>query len=184
MRRRALRIAGAALLAALAMPAAAAAGPTGSVTLTLIENEAHHVETFPEQQVEGFPDQPAWTSGRTVAYWGKFTSQNVPPGSYRATCMWLANKYWPNSEQHKQDKRLSCTIVIAFKAPAAPPHEPSGVVLQGLVRRPVGNGELFALGYRRQLAITGGSGDYSGVRGYANIRLPWKIAFPNGLSAA
>jgi hypothetical protein len=180
--RRALRVAGAALLAALAMPAAAAAGPPASVSLNLIKEEARHVETFPDQP-------PPWTSGRMLAYWGKFTSQSVPPGSYRATCMWLANNYWPHSDRHKQDKRLSCTIVIAFKAPAPPPAEPSGLVLEGLVRRPVGNGqpfaqELFARGYRRQLAITGGSGDYSGVHGFANIRLPWKIVFPNGLSPA
>ena len=178
MRRGALRIAGAALLTALAMPAVAAAGPA-SVTLNLIKGEARHVDT---------PDQPPpWTSGRTLAYCGKFTSANVPPGSYRATCMWLANPYWPNSATHRQDKRLFCTIVIAFKAPAPPPAEPSGVVLEGLVRRPIGNDEpfakeLFARGYRRQLAITGGSGDYSGARGFASIRLPWKIVFPNGLS--
>jgi hypothetical protein len=182
MRRTALKVAGAALLAALAMAAAAAAAPPPALTLNLIEDEAHHVQTFPDT-----PPGP-WTSGRTLAYWGKFTAQGAPPGSYRATCMWLANKYWPHSDEHKQDKRLSCTIVIAFEAPhgapGTPPREPSGLVLQGLVRRPVGDGELFATGYRRQLAITGGSGDYSGVHGYASIRVDWKIVFPNGLSPA
>jgi hypothetical protein len=178
MRRTALSVAGTALLVALAIPAAAAAGP--SVTLELTKADARHIETFPDQP-------PPWTSDRTFAYWGKFTSQSVPPGSYRATCMWLASPYWPHSNKHKQDKRLSCTIIIAFEAPA--PAEPSGVVLEGLVRRPVGNGEpyaqeLFALGYRRQLAITGGFGDYSGLRGFASIRLPWRIVFPNGLSPA
>jgi hypothetical protein len=181
MRRTALMLAAATLLGALEMPAAAPAAPPGSVTLDLIPTEARHVETFPDPPVP-------WTAGRTLAYWGKFTSQNVPPGSYRATCMWLANKYWPHSPKHKQDKRLSCTIVIAFKA-QAPDSEPSGVILEGFVRRPVGGDEpfakeLFARGYGRQLAITGGSGAYSGAHGYASIRSSWTIDFPNGLSPA
>jgi hypothetical protein len=120
-----------------------------------------------------------------MAYWGKFTSQNTPPGSYRATCTWPANKHWPNSAKHKQDKRVSCSIVIAFKAPPAPPGTASpqlnGLVLQGLVRRPAVDGELFSRKSPRQVAITGGSGAYAGAHGFARITAPWRIVFPNGV---
>jgi hypothetical protein len=178
MRRTARTVAGAVLFGALAIAAAPAAAQPASVTLNLIENDADHVQIF--------PDQPGWIPGRTLVYWGKFTAQGAQPGSYRATCTWLADDYWPNSVEHKQDRRLSCTVVIAFKAPPAPagasPREPSGLVLEGLVKRPTGDGELFARrGYHRELAITGGSGAYREARGRANIRHSWKIIFPDGL---
>lgn len=180
MRRVPLTVISAALVAASAMTASAAAQqpPPPSISLSLIPAEARHVQTF--------PDQPSrWVSGRTMAYWGKFTSQNTPPGSYRATCTWPANTHWPNSVKHKQDKRLSCSIFIAFKAPPAPPGSLppalNGLILQGLVRRPAVDGELFSRGSARQLAITGGSGAYGGAHGFARIKSPWRIVFPNGV---
>jgi hypothetical protein len=181
VRRVPLTVIGAALVAASAMAAsgAAAAGPPPpSVSLSLIPAEARHVQTF--------PDQPSrWVPGRTMAYWGRFTSQNTPPGSYRATCTWPANKHWPHSVRHKQDKRLSCRIVIAFKAPPAPagnaPPALNGLILQGLERRPLIDGELFSRGPARQLAISGGSGAYGGAHGVASIAFPWRIVFPNGV---
>jgi hypothetical protein len=181
MRRIGLTVAGCALLTALVITPAATAGPLPSVTLKLDEATARHVQTFPVN------DTGVWTFGRTLVYWGKFTSDNTQPGSYRATCTWLAADHWPNS--HKQDRRLSCTVVLAFKAPPsappAAPNEPSGLVLEGLVKRPKDDGPLFARpGYRRQLAITGGSGAYRDVRGRANIRQRWKIIFPDGLPPA
>jgi hypothetical protein len=181
MRRVGPTVIGGALLVALAMTAAATAGPPPAVTLNLDEHAARHVQTFPVN------DTGSWSPGRTLVYWGRFTSQNAQPGSYRATCTWLADEHWPNS--HKQDRRLSCTVVLAFKAPpAAPgagPNEPSGLVLEGLLKRPKHDGQLFARpGYRRQLAITGGSGAYREVRGHANIRHSWSISFPGGLPPA
>jgi hypothetical protein len=181
MRRTALTVAGAVLLGTLATGAATADALQPSVTLNLIPNDAHHVQIFPAQTVS------SWTPGRTLVYWGRFTAQGAQRGSYRATCTWLADEHWPQS--HKQDRRLTCTVVIAFKAPpspaAGPPRQPSGLVLEGLVKRPKGDGELFARpGYRRQLAITGGSGAYRDARGRADISHAWVINFPDGLPPA
>jgi hypothetical protein len=194
MRHSAPTATGAVLLVALAVAApsaqaartrAAAPNPQpGVTTLYLLEDDADHVQTFP-----GSPGP--WTAGRTVAYWGRFTdkspAQSSRPviGSYRATCMWLAQPYWPNSPKHKQDKRLSCTVVIAFKAGPVPPDAPraelDGFVLQGLMRRPRNDGELFATRYLRDVAIAGGTGKYKGAQGYADIKTAWKIVIHYGL---
>jgi hypothetical protein len=190
MRRAALTVAGVALLCApgTAAPSArAASAPVVSiaqpslVTLYLLPAETDH-----------FPRHPApWTAGRTVSYWGKFTdkspSMNPRPvtGSYRATCMWLAEPFWPTSQKHKQDKRLSCTIVMAFNAASSPPWTPGAeldaFVLQGLVRRPRLDNELFGTRYLRDLVVVGGTGKYKGAQGYADIKTAWKISIHYGL---
>jgi hypothetical protein len=191
MRRAALTVAGATLLWALATatpsarasgaPAVASIAQPSQVTLYLFPADADH-----------FPRHPApWSPGRTVSYWGKFTDQSPSMttrpviGSYRATCMWLAEPFWPSSQDHKQDKRLSCTIVLAFKAPSSPQWTPAAeldaFVLQGLVRRPRLDNELFGTRYLRDLVVVGGTGKYKGAQGYADIKTAWKISVHYGL---
>lgn len=176
MRRTTLRLAGAALLAALAMAApssqtagaraAATLAPTGGLTLDVTPGGGRQVEIFPGG---GGP----WNAGRTLGYWGKFTGSET--GSYRATCIWLADKKWPHSK--KQDNRLFCTILLGFEAGPPGTQDPnaSGLVLQGLVKRPPVNDVLFEYGSTRQLAITGGTGDYKGAQGVADIQVLRKI---------
>jgi hypothetical protein len=176
MRRTALRVVGAPLLAVIAMlapslqPASARAGMTlatlPDVDLRVTSGEARKAEIPPGG---GGP----WHAGRTMGYWGKFTGLlTSETGSYRATCTWLANKKWPTSP--KQDPRFLCTVVLAFVTP--PGRDPDGMVLQGLVRRPAGNGNLFEYGSARQLVITGGTGIYRGAYGVANIQQSWMIS--------
>ena len=181
MRRTALRLAGVALVAAVAIvapslqPASARTGMTlatpPDIALQVTSTKAHRVEIPPGA---GGP----WHAGRTLGYWGKFTRpMTSETGSYRATCTWLANKKWPNSP--KQDPRFLCTVVLAFVKP--PAQDPNGLVLQGLVRRPVGNGDLFQDGSTRPLVITGGTGIYRGAYGIATIQ-PWMISISYDLA--
>ena len=96
MRRTALTVAGAALLVR-----ACDGGdppPLRSSTLYLTKSAAHHTQIYPRKP-------GPWIHGRDVGYWGKFTSPGTQGGSYRATCMWLANTQWPTNP--KQDDRLS-----------------------------------------------------------------------------
>jgi hypothetical protein len=62
-------------------------------------------------------------------------------------------------------------------------HNPntSGVVLQGLVRRPASGKQLFEQTSVRKLVVSGGTGTYSGAYGYANLSLPWIIVVSYGL---
>lgn len=190
MRRTALRVAGVALLAALTMATPSSELASGRVAmpspqpdevdLYLKSEDAHHVP---------FPKEPGpWTAGRPVAYWGRFTNSpntdtSTVMGSYRATCVWLAEKHWPQSPKHKQDNRLSCTIVIGFKPLGG---QLNGLVLQGLVKRPENDGELFQnqKGFKRELAIVGGTGMYRGAQGYADVSGDWAILVHYGLARA
>jgi hypothetical protein len=149
------------------------------VDLYLKSADAHHVPRFPN-------GSGSWTAGRTVAYWGRFTNSpntntSAVMGSYRATCTWLAEEYWPNSPKHKQDNRLSCTIVIGFKPQGGRLNE---LVLQGLVKRPENDGELFEKGFKRELPVVGGTGMYRGAQGYADVSGDWAILIHYGLARA
>lgn len=95
--------------------------------------------------------------------------------------MWLANTQWPTNP--KQDDRLSCTIVIAFedRPPGVQNRDVSGVVLQGLVKRPIGGKQLFERPTARKLVVTGGTGTYAGAYGYADLSLEWIIVVHYGL---
>jgi hypothetical protein len=171
MRRGAIMVAVVTLSCSLATAAPAAAT---TIVLSLQDTAAHRTEIYPRKNGR-------WIHGRTFGYWGTFTAIGTPGGSYRATCLWLANTKWPNIA--KQDNRLSCTVVISFQdGPLSPlnPHA-SGFVLQGLVKRPVGKEHLFARPSMRQLVVTGGTGWYAGAYGYAELRLPWTIAIHYGL---
>jgi hypothetical protein len=170
MRRAALMLAGVAFLCALATATPATALP---LTLRLIKDDAHHTRIYPRTHAP-------WIHGQTEGYWGKFTSLGTQGGSYRATCTWLANMKWPASP--KQDNRLSCTVVIAFQAglPKVADANASGVVLQGLVKRPVGKQRLFEAPSVRRLVVTGGTGTYAGAYGYADLG-PWLIVIHYGL---
>lgn len=168
---RRIGVTGAALLCALAVGAPATALP---LELSLTPTAAHHTRIYPRKP-------GPWIHGQTVGYWGKFTSLGTLGGSYRATCTWLANMTWPTNA--KQDKRLSCTIVVAFQEPTPPAQNlnASGIVLQGLVTRPVGNTELFERPSVRRLVVMGGTGVYAQAYGYADLRLPWVVAVHYGL---
>jgi hypothetical protein len=164
MRRIALSVAVATLLAlvAAAGPSADPAGAKDPFTLTT---------TAPGPGVVMFPGGPK-KAGRTVGYWGKFTG--VETGSYRATCVWLADPTWPSSTTHKQDNRFDCNIVLSFRGSGGNT-DGGGLVLQGLVKRPPANHVLFDYASPRQLAITGGTGDYQGAQGWADIQTAGKI---------
>jgi hypothetical protein len=168
---RRITVAGAAFLCALATAAPAAAA---KLELYLTKSAAHHTQIYPRKP-------GPWIHGQTIGYWGKFTSPGTQGGSYRATCMWLANTQWPTNP--KQDDRLSCTIVIAFedRPPGVQNRDVSGVVLQGLVKRPIGGKQLFERPTARKLVVTGGTGTYAGAYGYADLSLEWIIVVHYGL---
>jgi hypothetical protein len=170
---RLITLAGATFFCALAT-----AAPATATKLELyLQHKAHHTRVYPREP-------GPWIHGQTMGYWGKFTSPGTLGGSYRGTCVWLANNKWPTSP--KQDNRLSCTIVIAFELQSPPAQNPeaSGVVLQGLVKRPVGSKQLFEEPSVRKLVVTGGTGAYGGAYGYADLRLPWTIVVYYGLLPA
>jgi len=141
----------------------------GSLTLNLTLGKQGNVLMSP-----GGPNK----AGRTWGYWGKFTGTRT--GSYRGTCVWLADKTW-KAHNPKQDYRLACSIIFAF-APVkpVPPSSKFGdaVVVEGLVRRPrVGDDpNLFQYPSFRELAVTGGTGKYRGQRGFVNATAPNIIA--------
>jgi hypothetical protein len=178
MRRTGLRAAGAVLLA---LPAVAGPPTSAHASATVATVQGLTVQGFgldlthgTGHRVQIYPAGPgAWKPGRTLGYWGRFTGNET--GSWRATCIWLADQKWPNSK--KQDNRLFCTVILSFRAglAGAPDPNASGLVLQGLVKRPPANGVIFEYPSNRQLAITGGTGKYKGAQGYADIRLAWRI---------
>jgi hypothetical protein len=184
MRRTAFTVACAALLAALAIAAAATAARATDLNLDLIPDKADHEQTYPATP-------GPWTRGRTVAYWGRFKQQSgsapsMVTGSYRATCIWLAARYWPNSPTHRQDNRLSCTIVLGFRPLDG---KLSSLILQGLVKRPalddeLLDDELFSEGFKRDLAVTGGTGKYSAAHGVADIQVKWTMLITYALPPA
>ena len=57
--------------------------------------------------VPGPPGQP----GRTWGYWGSFAGWR--PGSYRATCAWLADPTW-GTTHGRRDNRVLCTVLLSF----------------------------------------------------------------------
>jgi hypothetical protein len=175
----------AALLAALAMAAAATAARATDLNLDLIPAAADHEQIYPATPVP-------WTRGRTVGYWGRFKQQggnatSSVRGSYRATCIWLADRYWPNSPTHRQDNRLSCTIVFGF-TPLGGTY--SSLILQGFVKRPAPDDdpsdelkdELFSEGFKRNLAVTGGTGAYQAAHGVADIQVSWTMLITYALA--
>jgi hypothetical protein len=185
MRRTALRLAGVALVAALAIAAAATAARADDLNLDLIRDKADHEQIYPATP-------GPWTRGRTVAYWGRFKQQSgsassMVTGSYRATCIWLAARYWPNSPTHRQDNRLSCTIVLGFTPLGG---QLSSLILQGLVKRPAldtqlsDDDELFSEGFKRDLAVTGGTGKYKAAHGVADIQVKWTMLITYALPPA
>jgi len=112
------------------------------------------------------------TPGRTWGYWGRLTSTDsyALSGSYRATCVWLANSAWA-ADPKKRDSRMSCTLVMSFRADSSPPGTPNGgsLVAQGLIRRPKHKDTLFKSGSARQLAIVGGTGRFLGRLGSVDL---------------
>jgi len=184
MRRIGPRAVGAAALALLAFagtvegPPRAHAGPPppppkippGSVTLTFKADQEHRAP------IKG--GDPG-LAGRTWGYWGRLTSLDAyqVSGSYRATCVWLANPTW-GSRPKQRDSRMDCTVLMSFRASAAPIATPNGgtMVAQGLVRRPANKENLFARSSSRQVAIVGGTGRFLGRRGSMDLRsAPTKI---------
>jgi hypothetical protein len=161
MRRTGITAAGAALVCAI-LVAAPGAGATAGLRLTVTPS-GPGVQLF-----AGGPNN----AGRTVGYWGDLSGSKT--GSYRATCVWLANPRWPHSQKHKQDNRFACTIFLNFWTPTAN-QDGGGLVLQGLVRRPKAGETLFEYPSNRQLAVTGGTGDYQGAQGWADLKTRMSI---------
>jgi hypothetical protein len=174
MRRTALRVGGAALLALVAMAGRwSAPEPAHAATVS------YYFKPTPGYQhrapIKG--GEPG-TPGRTWGYWGRLDGiQNKNPlntptsGSYRATCVWLADLMWA-SDPKKRDNRMLCTVLLSFHAlPTSSPYVPNGgsVVLQGLVKRPPKKETLFANPSARLLAITGGTGPFKEARGFAEL---------------
>jgi hypothetical protein len=176
MRSFASRVAGALVVtviaasAALSSPAVAALPPVDPLAaLTLTADHEDRAVLVP-----GAPGRP----DRSVGYWGKLSGDM--PGSYTATCVWLADTHW-NASSNKQDNRMFCTILLSFRLQHRGPTDPNGggLVLQGLVKRPPAGHNLFENPSNRQLAIAGGSGPYKQARGFANLKgAPTIMVYP------
>jgi hypothetical protein len=92
-------------------------------------------------------------------------------GSYRATCVWLANHHWGSHDA--VDNRMTCQLLLSFKAlsTGGPGIRNGGsIVAQGLINRPSGTTGLFQRPSPRRLAITGGTGPYESSRGFIDLR--------------
>jgi hypothetical protein len=116
-------------------------------------------------------DGPPRAAGRSWGFWG--TVEGDRSGSYRATCVWLANDHWGPGDA--VDNRMTCTLVLSFRAqqPAGPGIRNGGsLVAQGLINRPPGTSPLFLQASQRRLAITGGTGPFESGRGYIDLRTP------------
>jgi hypothetical protein len=164
------RIARVALVAACLASAAGASAPATAVSaqfsalgLTVPSDRGHHTVI-----VGGEPGQ----AGRTWGYWGTFRAWR--PGSYRATCSWLAGQTWGAGGS---DSRFLCTLVVTFCAGPGGVGTPNGgtLIAQGLVRKPEVHHNLFERASHRRLALTGGTGMFRGARGSVNLSSPGTI---------
>jgi hypothetical protein len=113
------------------------------------------------------------TAGRTWGYWGRLTGTNGYglSGSYRATCVWLADKDW-NARPDQRDNRMSCTVEMSFRSvPTTVVAKRNGgsLVAQGLIKRPHDKGFLVGEGSPRRIAIVGGSGSFVGRSGSLDL---------------
>lgn len=148
-------------LARLAVTAEASTASANGTSIDLIVPATH------EHSVLISAGQPA-PVGQTWGYWGwlqRLTSTVTKWGSYRATCVWLANL-------GSADNRTMCTIVLSRGFPRPNGQKPKGgsLVAQGLVTLPLSNTGLFAAASARKLPITGGTGPYNGSRGRMTIQ--------------
>jgi hypothetical protein len=169
VRRIAIGVAGVVLLAIAALAAGLGqAQAQAGISLPLTPSQERSVPL-----IRGKPGVP----GRTWAYWGRFTSPDTPTtrgesGSYRATCIWLANVAWKTNPA-KRDPRLSCTLVLSFRActrtGGAFARNGGTLVLHGLVKRPKKGVGLLAGKSPRLLAIAGGTGAFDGALGSAAL---------------
>lgn len=156
-------------LAAITMPAATAQGPSGdaygSLTLHVPPTGEHHAVIVP-----GPPGQP----GRSWGYWGRFTGWR--PGSYRATCAWLADPTW-GTTHGRRDNRVLCTVLLSFCSGPGGLGQPNGgsLVLHGLVTRPGVHENLFEDRSTRRLALIGGTGVFSRATGTADLTTAHQI---------
>jgi hypothetical protein len=160
MRRIALRLAGAAVLVSVTAATQAVPPAQASTVVNL---------TFQQERYAVIVPGPPGKAGRVWGYWGRFTG--TESGSYRATCVWLANKSWA-TDPKKRDRRYFCSVVLSFRARPNPPGPDLGgtLIAQGLINRPRAPAGLFARGSDRPLAITGGAGRYAGRQGSATLQ--------------
>jgi hypothetical protein len=113
------------------------------------------------------------TSGRTWGYWGRLTGTDGYglSGSYRATCVWLADKAW-KTDPDRRDNRMSCTVEMSFRSvrtTITAVRNSGSLVAQGLVRRPHDKKFLVSEGSPRRIAIVGGDGSFVGRRGTLDL---------------
>jgi hypothetical protein len=139
MRRTALRVAGAAIIASTAVTfvARGSVQSTNPMAFTLVAASTPGV-TFDVEPTD------------MLGYSGDLTDGNSDVGSYRATCVQLGET---------GDARLSCNIVLSFT------HDASTLIAEGLVNRPAPNQGLFQATPPqdhpfRKLVVTGGTADY------------------------
>ena len=141
MRRTGLTIAGVLFATvALAVTAKDSAQPATSQTLNLTASSQHRV----------YPSSFTHKLGEVRGYRGEIAGTDT--GTYRATCIWLGNQ---------GEKRLDCTVVLRLLG--------GMLVVHGLVDRPGSPRLLSQTSSAGQLAITGGTGQYNGARGYVQL---------------
>jgi hypothetical protein len=200
MRRTALGIGVAALLAFVAAPGVAPAQPlltAPPLPLTLKAKDEKHA-----MLAEASPG-----GARMWGYWGKLTKPTFHNpagydwGSYRATCSWLADPTWgPHPQNHYRDDRLLCTVVLSHRHGPGGKTAPHGgsLIAEGLLKMPKAADGLFVRAHEcssakkarllpscgpRTLAITGGTGVFEGVLGHVDLtkanKLSLKTPNPN-----
>jgi hypothetical protein len=133
--------------AALAVTSGGSAQSTAGDDLTLM--------TYANERV--YPPLPLTLKpGELRGYRGNISGDKI--GTYRATCTWFGSQ---------GTDRLSCTVVLRLKNPGG-----TGggmVVVQGMLD-PTGDPNLLSQSSSLpQLAVTGGTGEYSGARGYVEL---------------
>jgi hypothetical protein len=148
MRRAAIAVGGALVLATAALAvtsggsAQSAAG--GDLSLTTAANE------------RVYPPLPfTLKPGELRGYRGNISGDQI--GTYRATCTWFGSQ---------GTDRLACTVVLRLKD--ADGTGGGMVVVQGMLEPP-GDLNLLSQSSSPQLAIAGGTGEYSGARGYVQL---------------
>jgi hypothetical protein len=161
------RCPGIALLLALTCAATMAAGAVSA-------RAASGLTLKPDQEGQTeIVQRPFGIAGRTWGFWGTLLRANNSNkwGSYRATCVWLANM---GASKDKRDNRFVCTVVLTADNGGT-------LIAQGQLIRPRKNGLLFTRTWEctsarrhappgcgpRSLAITGATTPYRSKLGYA-----------------
>jgi hypothetical protein len=142
-------------VAALLVVAALAFAARGSVTPA-----AQQTLMFTAAQEKGVVEREH--AQDLLGYWGELKLSNgTSAGYYRARCSRL---------RQTSDGRIGCTIVVMLGPLNA--LGDGSVILEGMVNQPM-HGTLFADDASGpKLAMTGGTNQYAGRRGFAQMKSP------------